>query len=59
MSGYEERIEYYIKLVAVNCIKAHMKAKTVKVFPEYDTEVEMYIALGKQRWIEENVGIWV
>lgn len=59
MSGYDERVEFYIKLVAVNCIKAHIKAKTVKVFPEYDVEVDKYLKLGKQKWIDENIGCWV
>lgn len=56
---YEERIDFYIRLIAVNKIKANVRAKFVKVFPEYDAEVDKYLVLGKQRWIDENVGVWV
>lgn len=58
MSQYEERIDYYIKLVAINKIKANLKARVFKIFPEYDNEVDKYISLGKQKWIEENIGMW-
>ncbi len=54
----KERIDYYIKLVAVNRIKGYIKSKSLKVFPEYDDEVDKYLILGRQKWIEENIGVW-
>lgn len=59
MCEFEERIHYYIKIVAVNKIKALIKTKFVKVFTEYDKEVEDYLNIAKQRYIEEFIGVWV
>lgn len=59
MSELEERIEHYLKIVAINKIKAVIKAKFIKIFPEYDKEVEDYLKIAKERYIEEFVGIWV
>ena len=59
MSETEERIDHYLKIVAINKIKAVIKAKLVKVFPEYDEEVDDYLRIAKERYIEEFVGVWV
>ena len=59
MSESEERIDHYLKIVAINKIKAVIKTKLVKVFPEYDEEVDDYIRIAKERYIEEFVGVWV
>jgi len=36
---YDDEIDKYIQLVAVNRIKAYIKSRFVKIFPEYDEEV--------------------
>jgi len=59
ISYSDERIDYYIKVVAANKIKAVIKSRTVKVFPEYDEEVDKYLLIAKERYIEEFVGVWV
>jgi hypothetical protein len=59
MSESEERIDHYLKIVAINKIKAVIKTKLVKVFPEYDEEVDDYLRIAKERYIEEFVGVWV
>ena len=59
MSETEERINHYLKIVAINKIKAVIKTKLVKVFPEYDNEVDFYLTIAKERYIEEFVGVWV
>lgn len=59
MSESEERIDHYLKIVAINKIKAVVKAKFIKVFPEYDNEVEDYLKKAKERYIEEFIGVWV
>ena len=59
MSESEERIDHYLKIVAINKIKAVVKAKFIKVFPEYDEEAENYLKIAKERYIEEFVGVWV
>jgi hypothetical protein len=59
MSETEERINHYLKIVAINKIKAVIKTKLVKVFPEYDSEVDFYLTIAKERYIEEFVGVWV
>jgi hypothetical protein len=59
MSETEERIDHYLKIVAINKIKAVIKTKLVKVFPEYDEEVDDYLRIAKERYIEEFVGVWV
>jgi len=59
MNETEERIDHYLKIVAINKIKAVIKAKLVKVFPEYDEEAENYLKIAKERYIEEFVGVWV
>jgi len=46
---YEDRIDYYIKVVACNKIKALIKRRINKIFPEYENEVDKYIELGKQK----------
>jgi len=56
---FDERINFYLKIVAANRLKAFIKAKFVKVFPEYDNEVDKYLSLGKLKWEEEEYGIWV
>lgn len=56
---FDERINFYLKIVAANRLKAFIKAKFVKVFPEYDEEVDKYIALGRKKWEEEEYGVWV
>ncbi len=37
---YEEEINKYLRIVAINRIKAYVKARFIKVFPEYDDEVD-------------------
>lgn len=59
MCEFDERIHFYIKVVAINKIKALIKTKFVKVFPEYNNEVEFYLTKAKQRYIEEVIGVWV
>lgn len=59
MNESEDRIDYYHKIVSANKIKAMIKCKFVKIFPEYDEEVEIYLKKAKDRYIEEFVGVWV
>lgn len=43
----EERIDLYIKLAAINRIKAYIKCKFNKIFKEYDEEVDRYLLMVK------------
>ena len=44
----DERIAFYIKKAAINKINAYIKCKFVKVFPEYDKEVDEYLKRAKK-----------
>jgi hypothetical protein len=44
----DERIDAYIKKAAVNRINAYIKCRFVKVFPEYDNEVDEYLRRVKK-----------
>jgi hypothetical protein len=44
----EERIDVYIKTAAINKINAYIRCKFVKVFPEYDKEVDEYLKRVKK-----------
>jgi hypothetical protein len=40
-------IDYYINLSAINRIKAYIKCRYRKVFPEYEAEVDRYLLMVK------------
>lgn len=43
----DDRIDLYIKLAAINRIKAYIKCRYKKVFNEYDIEVDKYLMMAK------------
>ena len=43
----DERIDLYIKLAAINKIKAYIKCKYNKIFKEYDEEDDRYLLMAK------------
>lgn len=46
----EDRINYYIEIVAINKIKAFIKCKRdMKKFRKYDNEIDNYIRIAKKR----------
>jgi len=45
----DERIDLYIKLAAINKIKAYIKCKFNKIFKEYDEEVDRYLLMVKMK----------
>jgi|688.fasta_scaffold281678_3 hypothetical protein len=40
-------IDFYIKKIAINKIKAYVKYRCRKVFPEYEKEVDRFLMLAK------------
>jgi len=43
----EERVDLYIKIAAINRIKAYVKCRNRKVFNEYDAEVDKYLMMAR------------
>ena len=40
-------VDYYIKLSAANKIKAYVRYKCRKIFPEYDREIDLLLMTKK------------
>ena len=49
MEEIEYRINLYIKVAAINRIKAYIKCKYRKVFSEYEAEVDRYLMMVKKK----------
>ncbi len=62
-NSLDNRLRVVFQTVAANRLKAYVKQKTVKVFPEYEDEVQKAIRIAAANTIKariiRGIAIWV
>lgn len=62
-NSMDNRIRLILRTAAANRLKAYCKQKTVKIFPDYNNQVEMAIKIAAANIIKariiRGIAIWV